>query len=92
MDLLDRDKLENKVYGTPTSNLNSRGAKYYSKDFRHRINEKEDRERQASIMTCETHRWHLSPLMPLVVQKHLPLLGLHMLAWPLHLQAEKINK
>lgn len=44
MDLLDRDKLENKVYGTPTSNLNSRGAKYYSKDFRHRMSEKEDRE------------------------------------------------
>lgn len=37
---------------------------------------------------CETHRWQRSPLMPLVVQKHLPLLGLHMLAWPLHLQAE----
>lgn len=36
----------------------------------------------------ETHRWQRSPLMPLVVQKHLPLLGLHMLAWPLHLQAE----
>lgn len=34
-----------------------------------------------------THRWQRSPLMPLVVQKHLPLLGLHMLAWPLHLQA-----
>lgn len=45
-----------------------------------------------------THRLQRSPLMPLVVQKHLPLLGLHMLAWPLHLQAghkekgEKINK
>lgn len=36
-----------------------------------------------------THRWQRSPLMPLVVQKHLPLLGLHMAAWPLHLQAER---
>lgn len=38
---------------------------------------------------CWTHRWQRSPLMPLVVQKHLPLLGLHMPAWPLHLQAGK---
>lgn len=37
---------------------------------------------------ADTHRWQRSPLMPLVVQKHLPLLGLHMPAWPLHLQAE----
>lgn len=48
--------------------------------------ESEQRRRHGG--KCETHRWQRSPLMPLVVQKHLPLLGLHMLAWPLHLQAE----
>lgn len=30
--------------------------------------------------------------MPLVVQKHLPLLGLHMPAWPLHLQAGGVEQ
>lgn len=38
-------------------------------------------------MRAHTYKWQRSPLTPLVVQKHLPLLELHMLAWPLHLQA-----
>lgn len=43
-----------------------------------------------SVCVCVciyTYTWQRSPLMPLVVQKHLPLLELHMLAWPLHLHA-----
>lgn len=44
---------------------------------------------RAKVTESDTHRWQRSPLMPLVVQKHLPLLGLHMAAWPLHLQAER---
>jgi hypothetical protein len=38
---------------------------------------------------CGTHRWHSSPLTPLVVQKHLPELVLHSDACPLHLHAEE---
>lgn len=34
-----------------------------------------------------THSWHWSPLIPLVVQKHLPVNTWHTFAWPLHLHA-----
>lgn len=39
-----------------------------------------------------THSWHWSPLIPFVVQKHLPVNTWHTLAWPLHLQAGRGEK
>lgn len=41
---------------------------------------------------CDTHSWHSSPLTPLVVQKHLPVLVLHSEACPLHLHAGEEEK
>lgn len=41
----------------------------------------------AGVLGVYTHSWHSSPLTPLVVQKHLPVLVLHSDACPLHLHA-----